>query len=228
MNNDNNRTDRVFPILKRNGTHEVYDPNKIANAIRKSFISTGHSIEEEELRTIVETVGSMLDADESLREVEHIQDLVEQQLMKQGHYAEAKSYILFRNKRTEQRHLLNRLAALMGGHGIDEVLKGIAKDFPEPQYSLQILAEKEGGMNKSTMEGRRLSSFITAAVELTTTDAPQWEFIAARLLDFQLVRKIRSVEQQEGIGSLYEKISMLTSQGLYGDLRGRFLYRRRP
>lgn len=218
MNNDNNRTDRFFTILKRNGSHEAYDPNKIANAIQKCFVSTGQHIDDAELQTIVETVGTMLDADETLREVEHIQDLVEQQLMKQGHYAEAKSYILFRNKRTEQRHLLNRLAALMGGHGIDEVLKGIAKDYPEPQYALQILAEKEGGMNKSTTDAhRRLSSFITAAVELTTTDAPLWEFIAARLLDFQLVRNIRSLEQREGIGSFYEKLSLLTSQGLYGD-----------
>lgn len=218
MNNDNNRTDRFFTILKRNGSHEAYDPNKIANAIRKCFVSTGQHIDDAELQTIVETVGTLLDADETLREVEHIQDLVEQQLMKQGHYAEAKSYILFRNKRTEQRHLLNRLVAFMGGHGIDEVLKGIAKDYPEPQYALQILAEKEGGMNKSTTDAhRRLSSFITAAVELTTTDAPLWEFIAARLLDFQLVRNIRSLEQQEGIGSFYEKLSLLTSQGLYGD-----------
>ena len=218
MNNDNNRTDRFFTILKRNGSHEAYDPNKIANAIRKCFVSTGQHIDDAELQTIVETVGTLLDADETLREVEHIQDLVEQQLMKQGHYAEAKSYILFRNKRTEQRHLLNRLAALMGGHGIDEVLKGIARDYREPQYALQILAEKEGGMNKSTTDAhRRLSSFITAAVELTTTDAPLWEFIAARLLDFQLVRNIRSLEQREGIGSFYEKLSLLTSQGLYGD-----------
>lgn len=185
--NDNNSAEYLFTILKRNGSHEDYDGQKIANAIRKSFVSTGQTIEDAELEAIVETVGNMLDADETLREVEHIQDLVEQQLMKRGHYAEAKSYILFRNKRTEQRHLLNRLAALMGGNGIDEVLKGIAKDFTDSQYSLNVLAEKEGSMDKSTMDARRrLSSFITAAVELTTTDAPQWEFIAARLLDFQL------------------------------------------
>ena len=72
MNNDNNRTDRFFTILKRNGSHEAYDPNKIANAIRKCFVSTGQHIDDAELQTIVETVGTLLDADETLREVEHI------------------------------------------------------------------------------------------------------------------------------------------------------------
>ena len=52
MNNDNNRTDRFFTILKRNGSHEAYDPNKIANAIRKCFVSTGQHIDDAELQTI--------------------------------------------------------------------------------------------------------------------------------------------------------------------------------
>ena len=207
-----------FFIVKRNGTSEPYKGEKIERAIEKSFLSTGKVADPDDIRAIVAAVETMLTKEESLREVERIQDMVEQQLMQHGYYAEAKSYILFRNKRTEQRQLMQRMASLMGGDGIEEVLRGISHDFPEPQYALSLLAEKESGMGKSHTDTRhRLHSFMMAAVELTTQEAPKWEYIAARFMDFQLHRDIQSIEQREGISGFYEKIRLLTSLHLYGD-----------
>lgn len=106
----------------------------------------------------------------------------------------------------------------MGGGGIEKVLRDIEHDFPEPQYALSLLAEKESGMGRAHADsGHRLHSFTMAAVELTTMEAPKWEFIAARLLDYQLHQDILSIEQREGITGFYEKIKLLTSQHLYGD-----------
>ncbi|MCH3982518.1 MAG: ribonucleoside-diphosphate reductase subunit alpha [Prevotella sp.] len=207
-----------FLIVKRNGTSEPYKGEKIERAIEKSFLSTGKAADPDDIKAIVAAVEVMLTRDEGLREVERIQDIVEQQLMQHGYYAEAKSYILFRNKRTEQRQLMQRMASLMGGDGMEEVLRGITRDFPEPQYALSLLAEKESGMGKSHDDTRHcLHSFMMAAVELTTQEAPKWEFIAARFMDYQLHRDIQFIEQREGISGFYEKVRLLTSLHLYGD-----------
>lgn len=37
--------------------------------------------------------------------------------------------------------------------------------------------------------GERLAALVKAAVELTTQETPDWEFIAARLLNFRLTKK---------------------------------------
>jgi len=106
-------------ITKRNGSVEHYDKEKIATAIRKSFISTGNSVADTELYAIVGAVENVINTHADRRNVESIQDEVERKLMEKGFYNEAKSYILFRWKRTEQRkalcsqrfhHHLSRLA----------------------------------------------------------------------------------------------------------------------
>ena len=90
-------------IIKRNGTTESYDREKIAVAIRKSFISTQKEITDEAVYTIVDEVELFLHQNEANRSVERIQDEVERSLMEHGFYAEAKNYILYRWQRTERR-----------------------------------------------------------------------------------------------------------------------------
>lgn len=49
--------------------------------------------------------------------------------------------------------------------------------------------------------GERLAALVKAAVELTTQETPDWEFIAARLLNFRLTKKL--TEQAEAAGILF-------------------------
>ena len=42
--------------------------------------------------------------------------------------------------------------------------------------------------------GERLAALVKAAVELTTQETPDWEFIAARLLNFRLTKNSNSVK----------------------------------
>ena len=67
-------------IIKRNGTTESYDREKIAVAIRKSFISTQKEITDEAVYTIVDEVEQFLHQNEANRSVERIQDEVERSL----------------------------------------------------------------------------------------------------------------------------------------------------
>ena len=98
------------------------------------------------------------------------------------------------------------------------VLEEIEKAFPEKEYSMDILAEKFQGFDKPGMQpGERLSALIKAAVELTTQDAPKWEYIAGRLLCFKLNKDIAAETNSLGVNSFYDKLHYLTDEGLYGD-----------
>lgn len=98
------------------------------------------------------------------------------------------------------------------------VLEEIEKAFPEKEYSMDILAEKFQGFDKPGMQpGERLSALIKAAVELTTQDAPKWEYIAGRLLCFKLNKDIAAETNSLGVNSFYDKLRYLTDKGLYGD-----------
>lgn len=97
------------------------------------------------------------------------------------------------------------------------MLKEIQKDFTSNEYSLTVLAEKFSSFCKPEMSSdERLSALVKAAVELTTQEAPDWEFIAARLLNFQLTEKQEKQARISDIHSFYEKLRYLTNEGLYG------------
>ena len=115
-------------IIKRNGTTESYDREKIAVAIRKSFISTQKEITDEAVYTIVDEVEQFLHQNEANRSVERIQDEVERSLMEHGFYAEAKNYILYRWQRTERRKVLSQIITGTGDDTIANILKKIKKE----------------------------------------------------------------------------------------------------
>ena len=201
-------------ITKRNGTEESYNREKIAIAIKKSFASTGRDAVEETIREMVGKVETFVLADVNNRNVERIQDEVERCLMEHGFYAEAKNYILYRWQRTERRKALNDIVSGTGKPLMAETLKEIQEDFTEKEYSLAVLAKKFADICKPGMTpDERLSALIKAAVELTTQEAPDWEFIAARLLNFRLAEKRAAVSGKQ---SFYEKLVYLTEEGLYG------------
>lgn len=201
-------------ITKRNGTEESYNREKIAVAIKKSFASTGRDAVEETIREMVGKVETFVLADANNRNVERIQDEVERCLMEHGFYAEAKNYILYRWQRTERRKALNDIVTGTGKPLMAEMLKEIQEDFTGKEYSLTVLAKKFADICKPGMTpDERLSALIKAAVELTTQEAPDWEFIAARLLNFRLAEKRAAVSGKQ---SFYEKLVYLTEEGLYG------------
>lgn len=201
-------------ITKRNGTEESYNREKIAVAIKKSFASTGRDAVEETIREMVGKVETFVLADANNRNVERIQDEVERCLMEHGFYAEAKNYILYRWQRTERRKALNDIVTGTGKPLMAETLKEIQEDFTGKEYSLAVLAKKFADICKPGMTpDERLSALIKAAVELTTQEAPDWEFIAARLLNFRIAEKRAAVSGKQ---SFYEKLVYLTEEGLYG------------
>lgn len=204
-------------ITKRNGITEPYNREKIAVAIRKSFASTGQKITDRSVYDMVDEVERFVNNNTTGRSVECIQDEVERSLMEHGYYAEAKSYILYRWQRTERRKVLKNIAQQVGDTTILDTLRRIQEKFTDNEYNLTILAEKFFSFCKLEMSVKeRLMALIKAAVELTTQEAPDWEFIAARLLNFQLSKKLQKQEENANIHTFYEKLCYLTEEGLYG------------
>jgi len=63
----------------------------------------------------------------------------------------------------------------------------------------------------------RFEMLIKAAVELTTQEAPKWEFIAARFLMVQYEDQVKVQENIFGIRDFYSKVVWLTEEKLYGE-----------
>lgn len=205
-------------IIKRNGNVEQYNKTKIAVAIQKSFASVGTEIKVVLIDEMVDAVEQFIEAHSDMRNVESIQDQVEKTLMQNGFYDEAKSYILFRFQRTERRNAINSIVADAEDEGLKPILKKISSDYTSVEYSLLLLSDKFKSFCKDDMkQADKLSALVKAAVEMTTQEAPNWEFIAARLLSYKLNRSIAAFEESVSVHSFYDKLRYLTDERLYGE-----------
>lgn len=205
-------------IIKRNGSTELYDKDKIVQAVHKCFKSTGNTYPEESVEGLAHEMELFVKADAAHRNVESIQDEVERQLMLRGHFNEAKSYILYRKQRTENREILHKIADLAKDPALFDRLRAMQTDFTPEEADFKLLYEKFKALSKDNMNSNEcLNSLIKAAVELTSPDRPLWEKVAARLLDFKLNKLISKLTPELGIYSLYDKIKYLTAEGLYGE-----------
>ena len=202
-------------IRKRNGESVPFQQEKIFNAMKKAFDGQGQEIGSRELDEILATVLDNLSVTVPLT-VERVQDEVERTLMERGHYEVAKAYILYREKRSALRRVRHTIAQTVGDDSLDEVLRRIQMDFTEEVYSLAALQMKfESFCRPGMTEDERAEALTKAAVELTTAEAPKWEFIAARLLNHSF--RCRNAQEWEGrgIGDLY-----LSCSRLYNDYDG--------
>lgn len=205
-------------IRKRNGELVEFIPGKIESALEKAFVSQGKKIDEEELSKLLTTLLSRLPNDEGLT-VELVQDEAERVLMEYGWYDVAKAYILYREKRSILRQARASIVeAVSGDDKLDELLRIVQSDFNDESYSLSALQAKFDSFYKPSMnEEECYAALVKAAVELTTPEAPNWEFIASRLLNYSFQNNLTNVMNKYGITCLYEKIRYMCDKGLYGD-----------
>ncbi len=86
-------------VKKRNGAVVDFDSARIEVAIQKASVAAGEEVPSEDIPLIVENILSNLDAvlTGAMPDVELIQDHVEQELMRGGHYQTARTYIVYRD-----------------------------------------------------------------------------------------------------------------------------------
>lgn len=208
-------------VRKRNGVLVEYEKEKISKAIEKAFNSVKNVYDIELIQEIVNVVEIDLLKESNatyIPTVEQIQDVAERALMKLGFFDVAKSYILYREKRSIQRSFRQNISSCFPSLPIiDSVLCEIQRDFCTEKYSLEMLNKKFSSFKKQDMsESELLQVLIKAAVELTSQESPLWEMIAARLLYVQFQLKLQQHVGQNQILSFYSKINFLANNGLYG------------
>ena len=98
---------KIAHIYKRDQSKQPFKLNKIASAILQAMISVGKDDEEEAVRLAASVHAELLNRKNKLKNylpnIEEIQDIVEQTLMKNEHFDVAKSYILYREKQNARR-----------------------------------------------------------------------------------------------------------------------------
>ena len=99
---------KLFSITKRDGQKVRFSLDKIMNAIIKAFESVGEPVD----LTVLSKVLAHLDIHEDIK-VEEIQNQVEESLMKEGFYQVAKSFMLYRQRHTEDRETMEKLNFLV-------------------------------------------------------------------------------------------------------------------
>jgi len=89
-------------VIRRNGEVVAWNPNKIEVAVRSSFLSQG--MDSTPAREISNAITARIarSGQEFIR-IEELQDRVQEELMRQGHFKVAESYILYRAHRSGRR-----------------------------------------------------------------------------------------------------------------------------
>ena len=100
LNNPNRINDfsgRV-KLIRRNGQVVPWNERKIESAVRKAFLSM--QLDSSAAVDIAKSVtGIVMERSQEFMAIEDVQDLVQQELMRKGHYKVAEAYILYRAER---------------------------------------------------------------------------------------------------------------------------------
>lgn len=205
-------------IQKRNGRTEAFQKEKIELAILAAFQSNQTQIEKADLDAIISDITLSAAQAATALSVELIQDMVEEKLMRYSYFQEAKKYILYRQQRTAIRETNKKLANLAKNELLVCLLEEIQRDFSEEQYALSLLLPKFQSFVKEQMTPREaMDMLIKATVEMVSQEAPKWEMIAGRFLNFKTEQEIKQRMRGLEINTFFEKLRYLTTEGYYGN-----------
>ena len=102
-------------LMRRNHQVVPWNQDKIDVAVRKSFLSLGLDSAPAE-RVAAAVTRTVAQGGQNIIGIEEVQDLVQVELMRQGHYKVAEAYILYRAMRSKQREQEAAVAAPVDDH----------------------------------------------------------------------------------------------------------------
>ncbi|MFO1190874.1 MAG: ribonucleoside-diphosphate reductase subunit alpha [Rhodoferax sp.] len=216
-----------YQIIRRNGAVVPFEPNKIAVAMMKAFLAV-HGTQGAASASVREVVDGLTQAviralvrsrpGGGTFHIEDVQDHVELGLMRGGHHEIARAYVLYREKRAQERarkqeeqapkapalHVLdggNRVVLDMGWLKslIDSACEGLGADIrPEP-----ILAETLRNLYDGVPMEEVYKASVLAARTLIEKD-PDYTYATARLLFHTIAKEVlgRDVPQSR-MGEAY-------------------------
>ena len=139
-------------IIKRDGTIQDFNFDKIENAIRSAFNASARHFTDEEktIKLVLDVVKNSVDILYSKGEVtvELIQDAVEKALMACGQYDIAKSYILYRAEHAEEREIRKRIQYMKDYQLNGENAATSSASDPNANMNLKNVANMESEVYK--------------------------------------------------------------------------------
>ena len=137
-----------YQIIRRNGAVVAFEPNKVAVALMKAFLAV-HGTQGAASASVRETVDGLTEAvvRALLRSrpgggtfhIEDVQDQVELGLMRGGHHEVARAYVLYRERRTQERAKQSKARALPAVQALTVIDRG--QRVPLDDAKLQGLIE---------------------------------------------------------------------------------------
>ncbi|PXX43952.1 ribonucleoside-diphosphate reductase alpha chain [Undibacterium pigrum] len=235
-----------YRIIRRNGSVVGFEPSKIAIAMTKAFLAVngGHGAESARVRELVEQLTASVVAALLRRQpaggtfhIEDVQDQVELALMRSGEHDVARSYVLYRAKRMEERRRVNdapghveaaapQLHVIVDGQpqplDVAEVRKMIAAaclgldKLADPDA---ILAETLKNLYDGVPVEELYKSAILAARALMEKE-PAYSQVTARLLLHTVRKEVfgKEVAQQDAAAEYLEYFPKFIKKGIEADL----------
>jgi ribonucleoside-diphosphate reductase alpha chain len=211
-----------YQIIRRNGAVVGFEPSKIAVALMKAFLAV-HGTQGAASASVRETVDALTEmvVRALLRSrpgggtfhIEDVQDHVELGLMRGGHHEVARAYVLYRERRSQERARQSTTQAVAPNSGLFVMEKG--QRVPLDEAKLQALVEAAcAGLGEDVRaepilaETRRnlydgvpidevYKAAILAARTLIEKD-PAYTRATARLLQHTIRREILGEEVTQG------------------------------
>lgn len=236
-----------FKVIRRNGSVVGFEPGKIAVAMTKAFLAVngGHGAASARVRELVEqltqvVVGALMRNKPAggTFHIEDIQDQVELALMRSGEHEVARAYVLYREKRSQERAAKQAQAAAAGepiGPRIGVLDGGVVRPLDEAQLralidsacsglgdtvdASRVLAETVKNLYDGIPIEEVHKSSILSARALIETD-PAYSQVAARLLLHTVRREVLGEEvSAEAMAERYaEYFPRFVRRGVEADL----------
>ncbi len=216
-----------YQIIRRNGSVVPFEPNKIAVAMMKAFLAV-HGTQGAASASVRETVDDLTQAviralvrsrpSGGTFHIEDVQDQVELGLMRGGHHEIARAYVLYREKRTQERsrepqsrtaqapllHVMNgdkRVA--LDVQNLQALIEAVCANLGAEIKPGPIVLETMRNLYDGVPIDEVYKASILAARTLIEKD-PDYTYVTARLLLHTIRREVLGEEvSQEEMATRY-------------------------
>ena len=216
-----------YQIIRRNGAVVPFEPNKIAVAMMKAFLAV-HGTQGAASASVREMVDGLTQAviralmrsrpGGGTFHIEDVQDQVELGLMRGGHHEIARAYVLYREKRTQERarkttqeapaapvlHAIdNGQRIVLDLNRLQKIIQDACSDLGADIKPDPIMAETMRNLYDGVPMDEVYKASVLAARTLIEKD-PDYTFATARLLFHTIAKEVlgKDVDQAE-MGQAY-------------------------
>ena len=201
-------------VKKRNGEIVPYDLEKISIAISGAFQDFDEEFEDINVLNSIDD--DLYNWDEDPIDIEDIQDLVEETLMKNGYYDVARHYIIYREERSKKRQYRYTISNLVPSYNLYRVLKDIQKEYDSEAYNLsKLLAKYQTYLTFKMSENEKMHCLIRAAISLISLDAPCWDNIAGRLFMVNFNVELKENLKQYNLNTFIDRLKLFVHRFRY-------------